>query len=772
MKPALKKSALKAVIFAIAMSIMLLAAGARAQHSFPQPTVAQRIIAQPTLAPKASTQPAGIDGAAQSAGVRIRELKRAGNTVTLEITLPRPSFDTLQKSLRLRAVHGQIANGDPLAAISIPLRVSKNASVTVISHNDRTLNAAHLDLSSQFSSDVALDGTRKRGVHRSLPASTVHHGVGYAALSFIGRMREADISRLELGILDRTGASAIRAARKIVLTITDPAGLSSLPVNDLSEPFKVSNAAFKARAAVRKGMEIQSVGDVVQSPGIQSDDGNVYRMYIRQSGIYHVTFSDLQNFGIDPSVIDPATLRIINKGQQIAVYVYDLHHDGAFHTDDYIEFYGAAELYQGTTNTDFYFDPDTKNNIYFLVWGSHDSPIPASGVKRMVEETGEIRTAKSSPYPRDSFYVDLRDSSFASVLHYEIDNPKAMDPLDISDIDQSSDLRDHLFTAILWTGGLGPATYTDNIIVPFPDVRQNRPISFRAALQGISHFDRGSTDEKGNPLPNVDSEDDCMISINGQFVLHGVWDSQTLKFLSTDTASQRVSNIASAQLLGVNPLDTNAGIRSVTLTVAQQKQTTISGCRFGFDWLDIGYNRMYDAFHDTVTFRAPQFSTPGLYQFTIGNFDRTDISIYRKGISKISNVAIVTNPNVVSGTQAVFQVDVANASDEFIAVSDMAKLKPYKYLRDDFVGLASPNNSGEYLIITNRDHLSKGNNNVHVPLQDLLSYRESTNRVTGKLIDVANIYDEFNGGCCSAQAIKSFLQYAYNNWQTPPKYVL
>ena len=118
-------------------------------------------------------------------------------------------------------------------------------------------------------------------------------------------------------------------------------------------------------------MRTQSIGDAQQLPGIQSDDGNVYRMYVRQSGIYHITYGDLQNVGIDPSKIDPTTLRVINKGQQVAVYIYDIHRDGQFHPDNYFEFFGNEERYNGPdTLGDFYYDPDTKNNIYFLVWGS------------------------------------------------------------------------------------------------------------------------------------------------------------------------------------------------------------------------------------------------------------------------------------------------------------------------------------------------------------------------------------------------------------------
>ncbi len=119
-----------------------------------------------------------------------------------------------------------------------------------------------------------------------------------------------------------------------------------------------------------------------------------------------------------------------------------------------------------------------------------------------------------------------------------------------------------------------------------------------------------------------------------------------------------------------------------------------------------------------------------------------------------------------------FKFAITSAADDFIAISDSEMLKPYKYQKDNFAGLASPSNSGEYLIITNSDHLPKGNNNAHVPLQDLQSYRANTNHVSTQLIDVANIYDEFHYGSPSMIAVKNFLTYAYNNWQDPPKYVL
>ncbi len=51
------------------------------------------------------------------------------------------------------------------------------------------------------------------------------------------------------------------------------------------------------------------------------------------------------------------------------------------------------------------------------------------------------------------------------------------------------------------------------------------------------------------------------------------------------------------------------------------------------------------------------------------------------------------------------------------------------------------------------------------------TYRSGQGTVT-KVVDVTDIYDEFNFGVASSYAIEEFLFYAKNNWQTPPSYVL
>lgn len=71
--------------------------------------------------------------------------------------------------------------------------------------------------------------------------------------------------------------------------------------------------------------------------------------------------------------------------------------------------------------------------------------------------------------------------------------------------------------------------------------------------------------------------------------------------------------------------------------------------------------------------------------------------------------------------------------------------------------------TGDYLVIGPPDLLE--------PLQPLLDYHAAQG-LTPLAIPLYAIYDQFGAGVAHPEAIRSFLQYAYANWKTPPKYVL
>ncbi|MEO7675079.1 MAG: C25 family cysteine peptidase [Pyrinomonadaceae bacterium] len=77
--------------------------------------------------------------------------------------------------------------------------------------------------------------------------------------------------------------------------------------------------------------------------------------------------------------------------------------------------------------------------------------------------------------------------------------------------------------------------------------------------------------------------------------------------------------------------------------------------------------------------------------------------------------------------------------------------------------MALASNAANLVIISHKSFLPQAEN--------WATYRRGQG-FTVKVVEVSEIYDEFNYGVLSSDSIKSFLDYSKNNWQTAPGYVL
>lgn len=134
---------------------------------------------------------------------------------------------------------------------------------------------------------------------------------------------------------------------------------------------------------------------------------------------------------------------------------------------------------------------------------------------------------------------------------------------------------------------------------------------------------------------------------------------------------------------------------------------------------------------------------------------------------RASGVATVHDTIVVAGTgQDCYLTFAENftPSQKFMAVSKKAFNRPRLAQQDKIAELTSPQNGADLIIISHQKFLSSA--------QRLADYRAQHNGLRVKLVDVEDIYDEFNFGLIDPQAIKDFLKYAYQNWQAPaPSFV-
>jgi hypothetical protein len=102
-----------------------------------------------------------------------------------------------------------------------------------------------------------------------------------------------------------------------------------------------------------------------------------------------------------------------------------------------------------------------------------------------------------------------------------------------------------------------------------------------------------------------------------------------------------------------------------------------------------------------------------------------------------------------------------------------AALKTPDSITEDVAGdLGDTDNGADYILITHRDLGWDGNGDEYPWLSDLTALRQAQG-LRVKVVDVADIFDEFSYGLITPEAIRDFLAYAYQNWTAPaPQYVL
>ncbi len=184
------------------------------------------------------------------------------------------------------------------------------------------------------------------------------------------------------------------------------------------------------------------------------------------------------------------------------------------------------------------------------------------------------------------------------------------------------------------------------------------------------------------------------------------------------------------------------------------------------NWLEARYYDTHVAEGDKLAFGNNVAST---WRYAVSNFSSSDITVY--DVSNHTAVQRFTSTTVTgSGPYTVSFGDTVSGNSRYLALTSAARLTPagiaaVTHLTSSFTpsDLLSTSNGADYIIVTHGNFWDK--------VLMLAAYRAATYRVA--VVDVQEIYDQFNGGLMSAEAIHDFLAYAYQHWQPPaPAFVL
>ena len=460
-----------------------------------------------------------------------------------------------------------------------------------------------------------------------------------------------------------------------------------------------------------------------------TNSGTKAKLIVKDDGIYQITGTDLENAGVDITQITPSTFRLTNKGRDVAIYMVG-EEDQTFDTEDYIEFWGEGnrQTFQDQYS-DLYSDPFSDENVYWLEWGGNPG-------LRIVEENGSIITNDPSKFNRSPFY--------SYKIHVEENNYFAH--LGHSNLDKLSHTRDFWFFDS-GVKSVGRKQYPFEVIYP-DSLSLFNPVFVDAMLCGSS----------------LEGEHKVVCWVNNEIIGNSdpTWKGQ-------DTS--RVSNRPNSTM---RSYDLAHGTNLFELQISTPAQTGTDVVLL--NWFEVTYDRQYRAYNNYIEFTRPSLiynPNIDLYQFDIKGFTNPNIEIYKKDISKIVNfdihLDVINNRNVYSVS---FQDNLLSGDIEYVALTPNNKKKPIRIELDKPFDpenpervLKDPSNSADYLIISHSRFYDTA-----LPFRD---YRRSQG-LDVELVNVQDIYDEFNYGIKSPLAIKDFLKYVYRNWNQSHKlkYVL
>jgi len=180
------------------------------------------------------------------------------------------------------------------------------------------------------------------------------------------------------------------------------------------------------------------------------------------------------------------------------------------------------------------------------------------------------------------------------------------------------------------------------------------------------------------------------------------------------------------------------------------------------NWFELNYSGNYIAYNNMLKFTN---NDTGGIQFLIKGFSGN--SIYCFDITEPENALLVTGMEIKqsgSGYSVNFEAVVSDNRTYYAVEADDFK-SPDELIVDTSSNLQSPRDDIDYIIVTHEK--------LYDTVQELKQYRAAKG-FNIEIVQMQDVYDEFSYGIKDINALKSFLTYAYTNWNSNdhPAYVL
>ncbi|MCP4378856.1 MAG: hypothetical protein GY794_22110, partial [bacterium] len=229
------------------------------------------------------------------------------------------------------------------------------------------------------------------------------------------------------------------------------------------------------------------------------------------------------------------------------------------------------------------------------------------------------------------------------------------------------------------------------------------------------------------------------ISLNNGLIDEAVWDGKQVLDLEYPVANGQLN--PGGNLLKIEGL-LNAGVPYDPIYL---------------DWVRLEYPSHYQAENDELVFSGeqhPAIEVTGFGESDLHLLDITDAQ---------HPVLIETEVNSAAENEYSLRLWPQSQGRKYLAVAESA----VRVVEESYTDLASDlrkkSHKADYLVIAPEE--------LTVGAQALADYR-STTGFTTMVVNLEDIFDEFNDGLYNPWAMRDFLDYARANWNVPPQYVV
>ena len=452
----------------------------------------------------------------------------------------------------------------------------------------------------------------------------------------------------------------------------------------------------------------------------------MFKLLVTQSGIYRLDHAYLTQHAPGLLALDPRTFSIEVDGAEIPISIRSTtgglgEVDGVFGTDDILEFFGRPKTEPPTTlNYDFgtafpdiYQANDfTDTQVYWLSAGG------APGL--------HLRIPATSGAPAGAFPLAV---DFEATAVWEENN------------------------YFLPTGAEDPYYSVPSLLAGGAEAQRDLALALpgiaASAIPGtVSLRVRGGS----NPPQAPDHKVRVWVNGNTAGAVEYTWDGDTVLAESFTVAQGNLTNPSTVHVQAL-------GLTGVALD------------RQYIDRITIAYRRLFTAAGGALVFSYPNQDT----RFQVGGLGATPPSIFDISRTMATNGeadAVLITAAVPGGAPTSFYTFEVpqDASPSAPPVRTFAVAAPGGYRVPDAVlpavdpVLAVPGQAADILVVASAATLDASPGGS---LDLLLAHRLAAQGLTSRVIDISQIYDEFGFGRRDPNAIRLFLDYAYDNWRGP-----